>query len=210
VHLRLLGTLLPGTCPVCGARAGAPCERCWRRLRPAPPLPAPEGVDVCRALLLYDGAGRELVARLKYRNARSSIEWLARGMADLVRPWCDAATAVTWAPTTLRRRRERGFDQAELLAAAVSRHLGIPTLALLRRPEGVAQTGRPAAERRGGVRFELRGSAPRTVVVVDDVITTGATLAAAAAALRNGSSTTIIAVTAARTPLKLSQTPADA
>src|SRR3712207_7831548 len=54
-----------------------------------------------------------LVARLKYRNARASLAWLARAMAALVdRRGTDV---VTWVPTTPARRRQRGFDQAELL-----------------------------------------------------------------------------------------------
>lgn len=208
----LVDVLLPTTCPVCGERGSAPCERCWRLLRAAPPAPPPTGVDVCRSLLLYEGAGRELVARLKYRNARSSIAWFSAGMAELARPFVTVGeTVVTWAPTTAPRRRARGFDQAELLARGVARALQLPCASLLVRPPGVAQTGRRAAERRHGVRFDARaGVAATSVLIVDDVITTGATIEAAATALRGASSTSVIVVTAGRTPLKIGDSSADA
>jgi len=190
--------LIPTSCPVCGAQGPAPCGRCVAQLRAAPVLPAPPGVDDCRALLDYDGAGRELVARLKYRNARASVPFLARGMASLFagsRP-----DVVTWAPTTPARLRARGFDQAELLARAVARHLGVPCRRLLRRRPGPAQTGRDAAARLGGPGF-----APRrplgggSVLLVDDVVTTGATAAAAAQALRAAGAAEVCVVAAART-----------
>jgi predicted amidophosphoribosyltransferase len=163
-----------------------------------PAAPPPPGVERWVALLAYDGVARELVARIKYRRAHAAVGWLADGMARVVGP--PLPDAVTWAPTTPRRRRERGFDHAELLARGVARALHRPVLRLLTRPDGPAQTGRPAAERRTGPRFGSVGGAPSAVLLVDDVATTGATLSAAAGALRSAGAETVLAVTAARTP----------
>ncbi|HZN13838.1 MAG TPA: hypothetical protein VFB78_06215 [Acidimicrobiales bacterium] len=167
-------------------------------MRRAPSLPAPPGVDRCVALLAYARAARELVARLKYRNARASIGWLAQGLAALVD---EPVSLVTWAPTTPARRRARGFDQAELLARAVGRSLGRPTHRLLRRAPGPPQTGNDAATRRSA-RPALAATrrCHGTVLLVDDVTTTGATLAAAAAALRSAGADRVVALVAARTP----------
>jgi predicted amidophosphoribosyltransferase len=182
---------------VCGATGPAPCAGCAALLQRAPSLPAPAGVESCAALLAYEGVGRELVARLKYRNARSSVPFLARGMAAIV----DAADMVTWAPTTPARLRERGFDQAQLLARAVARELGLPCRRLLRRQPGPGQTGRDAAARYEGPAFAARRALDGlAVLVVDDVITTGATVAAAARTLRDAGAGDVSVVAAARTP----------
>lgn len=189
---------LPTTCPVCGAQGPAPCAGCAAELRPAPALPAPPGLDSCAALLTYAGAGRELVARLKYRNARGSVPFLARGMAAIVPYDVDL---VTWAPTTPARLRRRGFDQARLLARAVARRLDVPCRPALRRRPGPAQTGSDALARHSGPGFAgLRGVQGRRVLLVDDVVTTGATVAAASRALREAGAAEVHVVAAARTP----------
>jgi ComF family protein len=183
---------------VCGARGPAPCERCRDELRPARSLPKPPGIDRCSALLDYAGVGRELVARLKYRNARASLAFLAEGMAALADS--DDVDVVTWVPTTAVRRRQRGFDQGELLARAVARRLRRPCRRLLRRLPGPPQTGRSLAERRQGPELVARSrGSPRRILLVDDVVTTGATASAAARTLRAAGAVEVHLLVAART-----------
>ena len=158
------------------------------------------GLDVGRALVDYVGPARELVARLKYRNDRAALGWLADNMAELLRP--PAGVVVTWMPTTGPRRRQRGFDQAELLARAVARRWRVPAVGLLRRHGAVAQTGRSRVERTEGFAVETRRRLPEPglVVLVDDVVTTGTTLRCGAAALRGAGAVWIAGLAAARTP----------
>ena len=196
------------TCPVCGAPGAAPCPACVAELRPAPPLPAPPAVDRCLALLAYEGAGRELVARLKYRNHRAALPGLAAAMATLV----DAGDydVVTWLPTSAERRRARGFDQAELLAGVVARRLSLPCRRLLERRPGPAQTGRTLDQRRRGPVFVARTSAgTNAILVVDDIVTSGATATAGAVAVRAAGATRVDVLAAARTPLKPRSLPSD-
>lgn len=199
--------LLPTTCPVCGRPGRAPCDGCLVELRRAPPAPAPHGLVACHALLRYEGAGRELVARLKYRNARAGVAWLAGAMAELVGAelvGAEPPAVVTWTPTSAARRRERGFDQSRLLALAVARRLGRPVRPLLRRRPGPAQTGRSRADRRRGPPLapdrRLVRAPPATVLLVDDVVTTGASLTAAARVLRAAGVGQVTGLVAARTP----------
>lgn len=148
----------------------------------------------------YEGTAREVVARLKYRNARSSVSWLAAGMADLVD--ADGIDVVTWVPTTPSRRRQRGFDQGRVLARAVARRLHRPCRPLLRRREGPPQTGRSRLQRLNGPDLVVRtwGAPPPRVLLVDDVVTTGATMAAAARVLRQAGTVAVHAVSAAHRP----------
>lgn len=199
--------LLPSYCSICEDPGPSPCAGCVAglvRATPVPP-PPPPGLVWCRSLLELEGGGRELVARLKYRNARSSLRWLAEGMAGLVGDpgRGSGPTIVTWAPTTAERRRQRGFDQAELLARGVSRRLRLPCRRLLKRRPGPHQTGRSLQERRHGVDFAptiraLPGDV--AVLVIDDVVTSGSTLSAAARSLRNAGAGRVYGLTAARTP----------
>ena len=162
------------------------------------PIHPPAGVADCRALLDYDGVARDLVARVKYRNQRAVLGWLAAAMAPLIAP--GSVQVVTWAPTTAARRRARGFDHAELLARRVARVAGLPCTGLLERVDATAQTGRSRVERRHAPVFEARRPLPgATVLVVDDVITTGATVGAAASALRLAGADRVSALAAAHT-----------
>ena len=166
---------------------------------------------MCRAVLAYEGGGRELVARLKYRNARATLGWLAAEMAILV----DRSTidAITWIPTTTSRRRQRGFDQAQLLAKGVSRRLRLPCRRLLIRAAGAPQTGRTATERLLGPILAVRTTSahvPRRVLLVDDVVTTGSTATAAARVLKAAGADQVVVIAAARTALRCARLAEDA
>ncbi len=164
----------------------------------------PPGIDDATSLFAYEGEGRRLITRLKYDNHRDAVEPLVVELsAHLgVRP-----DLVTWIPTTSRRRRRRGFDQARLLAHTMGRHLGVECRSTLRRhgrSAASAQTGQGRRERLEAS-FVAVVSVSGTILLVDDVRTTGASLAAGAAALTEAGAASIRAVTLAATPVSSSR-----
>lgn len=108
-------------------------------------------------------------------------------------------------PLHPRRRRERGFNQSELLAREIARRTGTLVVpgALVRRQDTRPQTGLSAAARRANVKdaFAVRQRARiagRCVVLIDDVFTTGATAQACARVLREAGALDVRLLTLAR------------
>ena len=132
----------------------------------------------------HAGHAAELVCKLKYGRATAAVTELAEAMADVA----PEADLVTWVPASPSRRRQRGFDQGELLARAMARRRRIRVRRLLRRSDDAPQTGRDRDGRVAGPSLAPCGPALArgpTVLVVDDVSTTGTTLRCAAALLRS-------------------------
>ncbi len=200
----VLDLLIPPRCAVCAAAGAALCRRCATALPGAPDLAPPAGLQACWALLSYDRTTRDLVAALKYRRHREVVRAVAPALATLLdgllSPPHPGAACVTWAPTSGRRRRRRGYDQAELLARGTATAAGVPLQRLLTRLPGPAQTGRDRVHRLDGPAFRALQAPPATVVVLDDVWTTGATLSAAASALRNAGATHVLGLVLAVRP----------
>ena len=187
--------LFPKKCASCGRPGAAVCAPCAERLvRAAPTVPV-AGLDSLVALFDWDDASRVLVTAIKYRNAKAVAPWLSARLAA-VAP--GPVTRVSWIPTTPERRRRRGFDQAELLARAVARRLGVPSTRLLTRDRGPAQTGAPAHVRRRGPRLRVSRPVRGAVLLVDDVCTTGTTLGRAGQALHAAGADAVHGLTVAR------------
>lgn len=193
---------LPPHCVVCRSPGAVVCGSCLAPLAPADRFVEPDGTDGSLALLRYDDSSRPIVGAFKFEGRRDVARVFAQPLAlllDGLRPGPVVPT-VTWAPTTARRRRARGYDQAEVLARAVAESARLPVRRLLRRSGGPSQTGRTRRERLDGVEFDVFGSPPTEVIVCDDVLTTGATMAAAASALRGAGVARVTGLVLARTP----------
>ncbi|MET0957346.1 MAG: ComF family protein [Solirubrobacterales bacterium] len=178
----------PPLCAGCGrpcSSSESVCSACARALaRERPGVAAVPGLERVAWAARYDGVPRELVAALKFGGRLRLAGLLAAriGAALGPRPASEAVVAVPAAPA---RRRRRGFDSAELIAAALAEQLALPLHRGLRRADGPRQVGRRRDDRLAAApRVEPLGAAPAAVLVVDDVLTTGATLAACASALR--------------------------
>lgn len=181
--LELLVTLPHPVCPRCRFFVtGDPAICPTSRGHDAPPFPV-------WALGLFDDYYRPLIHAFKFENRRDCGEFLAARLgAQVARdPRSAAVEAVVPVPLHRARRRERGFNQSELLARAVGRALDRPVRDLLVRTRNTkSQTtidGRHRQENVAGAFRVHGGASPGVVLLIDDVLTTGATLRACADAL---------------------------
>ena len=167
------------------------------------------GFDASYSYGSYEETLRELIRLFKY----SRIETLAKPLGALLLraiPHSERYDLVMPMPMHWLRRWERGFNQAELLAAPVARRYGLKSSKLLKRVRRTrAQAGLRAAERRDNLKNAFRVSHPekiagKRILLVDDVLTTGSTLRAAAAALKAAGAVHVAALTVARVERRIS------
>lgn len=165
------------------------------------------GFDFARSFARYDSTMQRLVTLLKYSPVAPLGKWLALQMEQVVRlyPICQKASCVVAVPLDRSRMRERGYNQAELIARPLAHRLGLPMannflLRLRSRPPHLKLTRRERWETvRGAFQAHGGGRVDKShVLLVDDVLTSGATLDACARALRSAGAEAVYAITVAR------------
>ena len=185
-------------CGLCASPgAGTPCSSCqeW-----------PPAYDRITAPYLMDGGVRDIVFELKYRGIRALAPDVGASMARHLESSRMTPDLVVPVPLHRRRERERGYNQAALLARELSRRVGIPVAPALRRvkdtPPQVDMVG--LEERRANIdgAFEcvadVRG---RRILLVDDVVTTGSTMSACASPLKAAGAPKVWGLAFARQPI---------
>ncbi len=221
--MALLDLVFPPRCVACRRSGAWLCGSCLAQVEPlAPPLCAycgeplaaggrcprrqhhPRALAGLRSAAWHAGPLRVAIHQFKYHSLRALAAPLG---AILVAAWGREPLPVDLlmpVPLHARRVRERGFNQATLLARGLSLATGIPldahSLARVRHTR--PQVGLTAPERLANVEgaFAYRGPelAGRAVCLIDDICTTGATLEACATALRAAGASAVWACTLAR------------
>lgn len=159
------------------------------------------------AALRYSGPVRELVLQVKFHRRRDGVQWLASQMESAIR-WSGVdrrVSVISFVPLHPWRRVTRGFDQAELLARALSKRLGLPLArsAIWRPRRTRVQSASDPARRQTNVRGAFRPGIRRAsirgraVLLIDDVMSSGSTVdEAAGTLLRAGARVVYVAVAA--------------
>jgi ComF family protein len=174
----------PGTCPACHSSA--------------------RHFVALRSWAVFAGPLRSGIHRLKYKGDMALGETLARPLISLFESLNWPVDCVVPVPAGARRRAERGYNQAALLAFPLSLacRLPYPSGALTKTRETRSQVGLTLPERRlnvaGAFQARARQTAGKRVLVVDDVTTSGATLDACAAALLAAGAHEVYTLTLAR------------
>ena len=148
-------------------------------------------VDSWVAVWYYEDWVRRSILRYKFYGARSNAHGYGRHLAmKLQHEHPEGFDLLTWVPISTLRRLRRGYDQVELLADAVGKELGLPSVCLLKKirnnPPQSGITG--SAQRRANVLGVYRAAQPellqgKRILLLDDVITTGATVSECARVL---------------------------
>jgi ComF family protein len=197
--------IIPPLCPVCGIPFGSIseenhlCEKCLRK-RPI--------FDSLGAPYIYEGPIMNAIHQMKYAGKTYLADSLGPLMASFAIKWLDTTEGLLIMPVPLhpKRLRERGFNQALLLARTIMPLLGdeLDFLSLRRVIYTRSQTGLNGEERERNVRMaffvdrqmDLKG---KTVLLVDDVATTGNTMNQCARVLKKAGVERVFCLALART-----------
>lgn len=212
----LVGVIAPHECLGCGAEGAIACKdclntipiaarQCYKCLTPSENgftcekcLPSAPLAQV-QSVTVYAGLAKDLLWSLKANNAQAAAKPMAKAMLQLT----DTDVILVPVPTATSRVRQRGYDQAVLLARELARQIQNPLVKALARTGHTHQVGAPRSQRLSQLAgaYYIRSTKPvqnKHVLLIDDVMTTGATLEAAAKALLQAGAQRVDALTFAR------------
>lgn len=209
----LLDLLFPPKCVFCGkvldSGEDGLCARCQRDL---PWLADGEAeltgefFSLCAAPLRYQDKVRDSIRRYKFNGRRGYHKLYGKLVAQCVHDHLAGRyDLITWVPLSSQRKKERGYDQAFLLASAAALELGEVAVETLRKERHTAaQSGlTEAAQRRANVLGAYTPVDPelvagKRVLLIDDVVTTGSTLSECARTLRTMGAADVVCAALAR------------
>ncbi len=211
LSVALLDLLYPPRCTGCDRVDWRFCDRCTADLVAVPlgtthEVSTPDGVLVA-STGRHSGRLQDAVQALKYNGARDVARPLGKRLAGrLATTDWPAPEVVVPVPLGQKRLKQRGYNQAGLLAAALADEIGVPLVpdAIQRARETRSQVGLGRSERLANMSDAFVAQPAmvggKGVLIVDDVFTTGATLAACAAALRDGGAQAVYGLTVSEAP----------
>ncbi len=147
-----------------------------------------------------------LIQGLKFRGRKNLVKLLVPLLTQAFRDsWRrEDFDLIVPVPLHIKRKRDRGYNQSELLARSLARQIAIPCgRALIRARSTVPQIGLTDLQRLENVRKAFRCANPqqineRRILLIDDVMTTGATAASASSTLLEAGARRVSVLTVAR------------
>ncbi len=206
---RVLNLLFPPKCVFCQKlmERGVVCPDCEKKLRAMeqPKDRTLPGGTFCVSSLPYEDIVRESILRFKFRGRDHYAPVYGKIMARTAAlELSDRFDLVTWVPVSKKRKRERGYDQAELLAKEMCRLWSAePVRTLKKIRDNPPQSGLTSAEARRANVLGVYGAvnreqfAGKEVLLVDDILTTGSTVQEAARVLKLAGAAEVMAITLA-------------
>ena len=202
----LLDFFFPRHCPFCGRVVGREllCGACEKAL-PYCREVCTGSFGRCAAPLYYEGAVREAILAFKFKGKLEALDCFGSLMAQTAaEAFSGEFDAVTWAPVSRKRLRQRGYDQARLLCASLCVDWHVEPQETLRKVrDNPAQSGlEDAAARRANVLGVYELAAPADIagkrfLLVDDILTTGATLGECVRVLKDAGAADVVCLTLA-------------
>jgi len=190
--------LLTGlTCPVCGLpqQNRDSCETCQEN---------PHSFTGLQAWAIYGGKLRDAIHKLKYNNDMGVAEYFSQFLIEKLKDLMWVIDLIVAVPLSRKRYRDRGYNQAALLAKPVAWAVGIPfsSRALERIRETTSQVKLSANERKINVEGAFRANsslvANKKVLIIDDLATTCSTIEACSKVLLAARAECVYALTLAR------------
>lgn len=208
----LLDLIYPPRCAFCRRLLDRQEKGVCRFCRPKLPYVPADGqvqhfrnVDKCLSPLYYHGSVKDSLHRYKFGGATAYADIYSEFIVKCIDENQISCDSITWVPLSRRRLRKRGYDQAELLAKLIAKHLGQRPVRLLKKLRDTPPQSRTgsAEKRRANIAGAYACLRPalvqgKRILLVDDIVTTGATLSEAAKVLKNAGAKEVICATLAR------------
>jgi competence protein ComFC len=209
----ILDLLFPPKCIFCGKLlnkgVSSVCEKC------AGALPYAKGTeirqkgdffDVCVSPLHYVDNVRKSILRFKFKGATAYAEYYGKLLAKCIREnLTEKYELITWVPLSTKRAKDRGYDQAMLLALAAALELDNVAVETLKKTSHIQAQSSIADKdaRKINVSGAYEATDPeliagKHILLIDDIITTGSTLSECARTLLMSGAEAVVCATLAR------------